>query len=164
MAATYDGNHARGSARRRIGAGLGIACAAALFLRGCQNDRRVIHGETFPADGEKRDVDLLIDVQSAAAARADATLTAAHFDGDGGINSLGRQKLDLMLRDDEGSAAPLVVYLDVRQNGAAGSGSTRPASLARHEETVLAYLSDQGVDARNVELRGGPNEQFTRPA
>jgi hypothetical protein len=90
-------------------------------------------------------------------------LTAAHFDADGGVNSLGRRKLDLMCRD-ESAGPPLVVYLDVRRNGAAGSGSTRPASLARHEEAVLAYLVDRGVDAAHVQLRSGPNVEYTRPA
>ena len=149
---------------------IAIAITAALFVGGCQNDnrdgsaRRVIHGETFPADGEPRDVDRFIDVQSAAAARIDGTLTAAHFDADGGLNSLGRRKLDLMVRDDDADAPPLVVYLDVRENSAAGSGSTRPASLARHEDSVLAFLTDQGVDAQHVRLRPGPNTQYTRPA
>jgi hypothetical protein len=149
---------------------LGVVLATALFVGGCQNDnrdgsaRRVIHGESFQADGERRDVDRFIDVQSAAAARIDGTLTSAHFDADGGLNSLGRRKLDLMVRDDAADAPPLVVYLDVRENSAAGSGSTRPASLARHEESVLAFLTDQGVDPQHVRLRPGPNTQYTRPA
>lgn len=157
------------SARRGPSAAA-VAFALALAMTGCQNDnrdgapRRVIHGETFPADAETRSVDRFIDVQSSAAARVDGTLTAAHFDADGGVNSLGRRKLDLMLRDGEADASPLVVYLDVRENSAAGSGSTRPVFLARHEEAVLAYLLDQGVDAKHVELRTGPNLQYTRPS
>ena len=135
---------------------LGIATGAAAGLAaGCQNrPEREIHGEMFPADEDVRPVDRMVEAQSAAAARADATLNAYHFDRSAALNSLGRSKIDLMLRDDE-DALPLVVYLDVRD--AAGS-------LDRHRDAVRHYLADRGVADEQVEFREGPNLEFNRPA
>ena len=112
------------------------------------------HGEMFPPDEEVRPVDRMVEVQSAAAARADATLNAYHFDRGAALNSLGKAKLDLMLRDDDESL-PLVVYLDVR----GGSGASDA-----HRDAVRHYLADRGVGEVQLELRDGPNLEHTRPA
>src|SRR5213592_1110073 len=99
---------------------LGVAGGAVIGLAaGCQSGPdRAIHGEMFPADEQVRPVDRMVDVQSAAAARSDATLNDSHFGRGASLNSLGRARLDLMLRDDD-DATPLVVYLDVRTAGGA---------------------------------------------
>jgi hypothetical protein len=97
-------------------------------------------------------------VQSAAAARSDATLNNYHFDRGGALNSLGRAKLDLMLKDDEASL-PMVVYVDIREQG------DRPASdVSRYEESARHYLADRGLRDERVEFRSGPNLSYTRPA
>src|SRR5678815_1601636 len=88
----------------------GVCGAVLAAAAGCQNDgKNPIHGEMFPPDEQVRPVDRAIDVQSAAAARSDATLNKYHFDRGGELNSLGRSKIDLMLKDDEASL-PVVVY------------------------------------------------------
>ena len=61
-----------------------------------------------------RDVQRIERVQNASGAREDATLEPYHFDK-GEVNSLGRQKLSLMIDDDDANN-PLVVYLNVPGN------------------------------------------------
>lgn len=132
------------------------ALAAVASLQGCQKDNgagQVVHGETFPADEEARAVDRFVQVQSAAAARTDPTLNASHFDGGRGLNSLGEQKLDLMLRDDD-RRRPVVVYLDL----------PREAGTDGHREAVRAYLLDHGVGEGHIEFRSGPNVDYSHPA
>ena len=131
------------------GAALGLAAGC-----GSSGSDKAMHGELFPPDEAIRPVDRMVEVQSAAAARADATLNAYHFDQGAALNSLGRAKLDLMLRDDDDSL-PLVVYLDVRD----ASGPTD-----KQRDAVRHYLADRGVAETQVELRDGPNLTYTRPA
>ena len=141
---------------------LQVALAAAV-VPGCRRDGGgLAHGERFPAGGQVRAVDRFAQVQSAAAARADATLNADHFDGRGGLNSLGRQKLDLMLRDDN-AADPLVVYLNLPSARAAAGGSFT-GSTADHRQSVHVYLLDRGVPDDQIELRSGPNLGYSHPA
>jgi hypothetical protein len=142
---------------RRLAILAGVHLSLVLAMLGCRRDRadRPAHGEKFPRDDEPRAVDRFVQVQSATAARADATLAPHHFDGRGGLNSLGRHKLDLMLRDDDASD-PLVVYLDLPAAPAA------PA--AGHQESVRVYLADHGVPGSQVEFRAGPNLGYSHPA
>lgn len=130
--------------------------AGAVMTAGCQNVRRdaSIHGEMFPRDEQLRPVDRFLEIQSAAAARNDATLNAFHFDRGAALNSLGREKLDLMLRGDDQSL-PLVVYLDVRSPGGAADA---------HRDSVRRYLVDHGVADEQLKFRTGPNLEHTRPA
>lgn len=131
-----------------------LGALALLGTPGCQHDHndRAIHGETFPDDSEPRAVDRFVQVQSSAAARTDATLTSHHFDGGHGLNSLGEQKLDLMLRDDD-RQSPLVVYLDFPRGAA-----------DRDREAVRAYLIDHGANEGQIEFRNGPNLDYSHPA
>ena len=125
------------------------------LLAGCQSGSgRAIHGEIFPPDEQVRPVDRMLEAQSASAARRDGTLNTYHFDRGGALNSLGREKLDLMLRDDD-EAVPLVVYLDVRD---------RAGGLAPYEDAVRRYLTDRGIGDGQVDFRTGPNLDYTRPA
>ena len=135
---------------------MGVAVGAVIgFATGCQGKPdHAIHGEMFPGDNEIRPVDRAVEVQAAAAARNDSTLNAYHFDRGAALNSLGKAKLDLMLRDDDESL-PLVVYLDVR-----AAGGVREA----HRDAVRNYLADRGVADANLEFRTGPNLDHTRPA
>jgi hypothetical protein len=135
-----------------LGAAGGAAAGLAAGCRGSQD--QAIHGEMFPADEQVRPVDRMVEVQSAAAARADATLYTCHFDHGSALNSLGRAKLDLMLRDDD-ETIPMVIYLDVRS-----PGGTQDA----HRESVRHYLADRGVADAQLEFRTGPNLEYTSPA
>ena len=153
----------KATARCALAAALSLAAATT----GCQTSRNGagenVRGERFPADDQTRPVDRFIDVQSAAAARTDATLNAYHFDGQGGLNSLGRRKLDLMLRDD--AALPLVVYLDLsRAEVSARAAGVLPPSADAHRDSVRVYLADRGVSDEQLELRSGPNLGYNHPA
>src|SRR5690349_17085304 len=64
----------------------------------------------FPEDaGEVRKHNQIADAMAASGARTDGTLYRHHFDG-GRLNSLGEDKLSLMLRDDD-RPEPVMVYL-----------------------------------------------------
>ena len=151
-----------------------LAAAAALLAAasaaGCQGDRgagprepRAARGDRFPAGDQVRPVDRFAGVQSAAAARADATLNADHFDGRADLNSLGRRKLDLMLHDD--AAPPVVVYVDLSRAAAAARAEGREApSPDAHHAAVRAYLADRGLGAGQVDLRDGPNVGYSHSA
>ena len=149
--------------------GLGVVCGVALYAAssGCQNDNatsdanaNAIHGEMFPGDGDERAVDRFVKVQSASAARADATLNDNHFDSGGELNSLGRAKLDLMMKDDEASL-PMVVYVDVRR---ADSRQGAAAAAERCQDSARRYLADHGMADDRVEFRTGPNFGYRHPA
>src|SRR6185369_8569522 len=87
----------------------------------------------------------------------------SHFDGRGGLNSLGRQKLDLMLRDDD--AGPVVIYLDLsRPAASARANGASPVPFDVHRESVRVYLADRGLDESQFEFRAGPNAGDTSPA
>ena len=150
--------HADNRRPRRLATLAAVHLSLVLVMLGCRKDKPA-HGEKFPAEGEPRAVDRFVQVQSATAARADATLTPHHFDGRGGLNSLGCHKLDLMLRDDDASD-PLVVYLDLPSAGAAAPAAPADA----HRESVRVYLIDHGVPDSKIELRSGPNLSYSHPA
>ena len=135
---------------------MGVAGGAVIGLaHGCQSKPdQAIHGEMFPGDNDVRPVDRMVEVQAAAAARTDSTLNAYHFDRGAALNSLGRAKLDMMLRDDD-ETLPLVVYLDVRSPGGATEAQ---------RDSVRHYLADRGVADAQLEFRTGPNLDHTRPA
>src|SRR4051812_25742266 len=97
----------------RVMAGLIVAGAVVGCEQHKEPDTRV-HGQSFRPEGEERATQKFIATQTSAGARTDATLRAYHFDC-GDLNSLGQEKLDLMLRDDD-ACAPLVLYVDVAQD------------------------------------------------
>jgi hypothetical protein len=127
----------------------GSCMLIALFSGGCEwnySQQRQAMGEFFPPQGEVRDVERVERVQAASGARVDSTLYPAHFDK-GELNSLGRQKLSLMIDDDDANN-PLVIYLDV------------PADdefKAAKQDSVIAYLKDQGLEEKQISFRQGPN-------
>lgn len=140
----------------------GIATVAALpALAGCGHGKettaenepaelRALSGDQFRPDDELRPVHRIADASAASGARNDATLHAFHFDGGNAamLNSLGEQKLDLMLADDD--ALPLVVYLDVPQDDVA----------ARRQEAIQVFLKDRGVLATQFKVVPGKNMQL----
>jgi hypothetical protein len=126
---------------------LTLALAAVSVLAGCQQDTAVQHGEDFPGPGETRSAYRYAEVQAAAGARTDATMRSYHFDK-GELNSLGRERLDLMLKDDE-SVTPLVVYLDA---------PAEQVDLRDHwQRSVVTYLKDRGLTDEQFKLEFGAN-------
>ncbi|MDB5294409.1 MAG: hypothetical protein JWO31_392 [Phycisphaerales bacterium] len=107
-----------------------------------------IAGEQFTPADEPRHVNRIIDAQAAAGARRDGTLRLCHFDAGNpaALNSLGEEKLNLMLEDDD--ALPVVVYLD------AGGDD---ALLSARQQSVKVYLRDRGLTEAQVTLVAGKN-------
>jgi hypothetical protein len=151
------------SAAARRWALIVLAAAAALLAlpaAGCQQnpggrDPAAVTrpgGEEFRPDDRPRAVHRFTAAQSAAGARNDAALRPQHFDGPD-LNSLGQEKLDLMLKDD-GSTEPLVVYLDVPMDG----------QLGARREAIRVYLKDRGLNESQVRLEPGPNPATSSPA
>jgi hypothetical protein len=83
--------------------------------------------------------------QAASAARADATLSAAHFHGDK-LNSLGEQKLTLMLEDDN-TSKPFSVYIDVVED----------TNTSGRRSSVEAFLVASGMANDQFKLENGIN-------
>ena len=152
---TTKGGEARPAARVLGGLLLALIPAAS----GCQGadgefGKAVTkpRGEAFRADDAPRAVHRFADAQGASGARFDATLHPQHFDR-GVLNSLGQEKLGLMLKDDE-ICDPLVVYLEVPSNDV----------LAGRQDSVRVYLKDRGLDDRQIQLEVGPNPSARGPA
>ena len=128
---------------------LTFAAAALVALSaGCHNaeNKELLHGEKFDADDAPRASRNAVAVQAANGARADSTLYAAHFNS-AGLNSLGRQKLDLMMLDDE-ATPPMTVYLDLGKD---------EASVKLAHTAVAEYLKARGVAESQFKIEDGQN-------
>lgn len=133
-----------------------VVTAACLLAAagGCQKKAKdVTRGEDFRPEGEKRAVHRFAEAQAASAARADATLRAVHFNGPE-LNSLGRARLDLMLKDDE-PVEPLVVYVDVPAGYPLGD---------RWRASATRFLKDRGLTDEQIRFESGVNPGRTSPA
>lgn len=129
--------------------------ATALLAVGCHSSSTqppMLHGENFVPDDQPHSVDNIAAAQAARGARADATLRPVHFN-DAGLNSLGRQKLELMLADED-AVQPMVVYLDLPPASDAG-----PARQA-----VGDYLKARGLAENQFRLVDGPNPKTLSPS
>ena len=147
--------------KRRLAA-LGLAALLlALFpaAAGCQGregergaavDRP--RGDEFRPDDYPRSVHRFAHAQAASGARNDATLHPHHFDG-GALNSLGQEKLALMLKDDE-LCDPMVVYLEVPSDDL----------LPGRQDSVRVFLKDRGLQDAQVRLEANPNPAARGPA
>lgn len=138
---------------------LKLAIAAAMLaampsMTGCQKgtpetskDLTGIPGEQFAPANEPRHMHRIADASAASGARADATLHRAHFDGGNqtALNSLGEQKLDLMLADDD--ALPVAIYLNVIGDDV----------FAACEQSVRVYLRDRGLGEQQIKVVAGRN-------
>jgi hypothetical protein len=126
------------------------AGAAVLAIAaGCQSSQPHSHGEDFLPEDQPRTVQAFTDTQAATGARTDATLHECHFDGPQ-LNSLGRDRIDLMLSDGE-APLPLTVWLDVPKDDL----------LAQRQNAVLTYLHDQRLSDSEIKLESGPNPNST---
>jgi hypothetical protein len=117
--------------------------------RGAQQQPELTYGDRFPSPDEPRHVQRVLDAQAAAGARKDATLRVCHFDTGGGnpglLNSLGEDKLDLMLLSD--ASLPLVLSLDVPKDD----------TYSAREQSIRTFLKDRGLTDAQVRLVAGPN-------
>jgi hypothetical protein len=133
-----------------------LATAALLAVAGChsgsQTAPQLLHGENFVPDDQPHAVDNLTAAQAASGTRADATLYPAHF-SDASLNSLGREKLELMLHDEEVNQ-PLTVYLDL-------PAGTDPAPA---RQAVTEYLKARGLAYNQIKLVDGPNPRTIHPS
>jgi hypothetical protein len=110
-------------------------------------------GQFFPSEIEQRDMERIMRVQAAAGARGDATLQPHHFDK-GEVNSLGREKLSLMLDDDD-TNNPISIYLNLPQDD---------EFKAARQDSIIAYLKDQGLEEKQVSFKAGSNPGSYHPA
>jgi hypothetical protein len=136
---------------------IAVAAATIAVSTGCQNANTStaerLHGEKFDEDDAPRASRNAVAITAANGARADATLYPAHFNS-AGLNSLGRQKLDLMMLDDE-STPPMTVYLDLGKN---------EASVKLAHTAVAEYLKARGVADNQFKVEDGPNPKTIHPA
>src|SRR5690349_10418025 len=92
---------------KHLGYGLVAATLVLLGATGCKSQHDpddMAYGSRdfkFSNEDDNRPARQIADTQAAVAASEDGQLSAQHFTG-GKLNSLGRQKLDLILRGDEG--------------------------------------------------------------
>ena len=110
---------------------------------GC-NSEPTAQADFFDCENQPRQTTLVLDAQSARGARADATLHPAHFDGDA-LNSLGRDKLDRMTRDND-SGFPLTLYV-------AADGE----AFTAREQSARQHLLDAGLRPDQLRIVQGVN-------
>ncbi|HEX3358243.1 MAG TPA: hypothetical protein VHS31_14820 [Tepidisphaeraceae bacterium] len=133
----------------------GSSMLIALYSIGCEYNHQQLQpmNDFFPASGEVRDVQRAERVQEASGARFDATLSPAHFDK-GELNSLGREKLSLMLDDDDANN-PITIYLNVAADD---------EFKAARQDSIVAYLKEQGLEETQIAFKEGPNPATYSPA
>lgn len=126
---------------------------------GCQSDKDEVAdgraGEDFLRDDETSAVTRIVDRQTAAGARTDATLRAYHFTH-AGLNSLGREKLDFILADRGQADGELVVYVDVE-----GDEANRQHADARRASVSEYLTSRAGLSEGEFRLESGFNPHNT---
>jgi hypothetical protein len=126
----------------------------AATLTGCHhnNPPSPNRADAFASDPAVPSVQQIVTAQTATGARDDGTLRSMHFDG-GQLNSLGRQKLDLMARDEDASSR-ILVYLDLPTD----------APVKRARGAVTDFLKSLGVADAQIQIEDGPNPSATAPA
>lgn len=130
---------------------------AASAVAGCQNSQQksyVREDDYVPNPTLERQVPRFAEMQAAVGARQDGQLVPAHFSGDT-LNSLGRQKLDLMLRDSD-AAPEKTVYLNLPK--------AQLDSFDKRRDSVVAYLKDSGLTEAQIKVEHGPNHGVDYPA
>ena len=99
----------------------------------------------FTVTAQAQNVRNVLGAQAAAGAAADSTLHPVHFDGPE-LNSLGEERLDLMLQGQE-TGQPLMVYLDLPEG---------PAQAQQHTN-VVDFLKSRGLDESRIHVENGIN-------
>lgn len=130
-----------------------VVAAMTLVITGCSSSRKQTDAPFFPSDDAYRAHQQAIDAQVAAGAREDGNLYDCHFTGDA-VNSLGRSKLDAMVR---GAEVDQVVNVHLAGDGAHDL-------LVRRMRSVTAYLKDQGLPDEQIAFTEGLNDRTYTPA
>jgi hypothetical protein len=129
-----------------------IISFAVLVLASCQHRQEQFDPtlENFFTEesGDARSPARFAQAQAASGARADATLSRHHFDGPR-LNSLGQEKLSLMLKDDD-AAEPMRVFLNLDE---------REASSGARRDAVVAFAKDAGLTDSQIEIVYGHNPE-----
>jgi hypothetical protein len=137
---------------------LGCMLAAGLLVlaAGCHDAKENLdkqkQNDAFMPDDDARAYRQFTDAEKGAGARHDGMLYAYHFDGDH-LNSLGEQKLSLMLKDND-HAFPVVVYMNVPED----------THLKSRQDAVSLYMTDCGLTAEQMKFETGPNPNATSSA
>jgi hypothetical protein len=133
-----------------------VAATALLLLGGCQSGKDDLakqkDNDQFAPDDDSRAYRKFANAQKGAGARNDGMLYAYHFDGDH-LNSLGAQKLTLMLKDND-HAFPVVVYMNVPDDD----------HLKARKDAVTLYMIDSGLKDDQLKFDLGPNPHATSSA
>jgi hypothetical protein len=136
---------------------IALACAA-LAAAGCTYSERdldpTLEGFFTEDTADPRKPNQFNEVQAASGARNDSMLHWQHFDGPR-LNSLGEQKLTLMLADDD-APQPLVVYIDI-------DGKEQNIAAPR-QESVTLFLKDRGLRDEQIRVVFGDNPAARSPA
>ena len=135
-----------------------LALAPGLLLaQGCNYSDRdldpTLEGFFVEGGAEPSRAAALADAQAASGARAEGMLYEQHFDGPR-LNSLGEQKLALMLADDDG-VDPMVVYVDLSEND---------PRAAHRRDAVTLFLKDRGLRDDQMTVVTGDNPAARSPA
>jgi hypothetical protein len=123
---------------------LAAGIAGAMLIGGCAKSD--LDDDAFFTVDQRQELSAIFTAQAQTGAKADAMLQPYHFAG-GELNSLGAQKLDLMLPDVE-DPAPLVVYLNLKD---------AQDQLKARQTAVANYLLDSGLTAEQFQLQTGRN-------
>jgi hypothetical protein len=129
-----------------------LAGAIAIASTGCSKEQKS-HNDPFFPDPQASSVRKFERSQTAKGARNDGMLYAHHFDGDR-LNTLGKQKLTLMLGDDTG-AKTMKVYLVKLGEG---------ATLDARKKAINDYLKDGLRPDEKLELVNGINPDTYHPS
>jgi len=128
-----------------------LLTASILVMAGCQQQTAVNHADDFAPDDQPKAINRQADAQAERGAGADATLYKCHFDGVN-LNSLGKAKLDLILKDSGGEA--LTIWM----------AEPDDASAQMRRLSVAGYLKDHGVAPEQVTFGSGANPDTDHPA
>jgi hypothetical protein len=107
----------------------------------------------FPSEDKKSSVDIMLEHTRAKGAAEDATLYAAHFDGDE-LNGLGQHKLALIVKGRQKNV-PVTVYVNTPGE------QDRIAKRVAMVESALGKLGVYGSDAK---VEQGQNPKVGAPA
>jgi hypothetical protein len=136
---------------------LTIAIATVLALAsGCQQESKSAdqHGEEFVPNDTMRATQKFMLAQQASGSRHDATLHAQHFNGKE-LSSLGEQKLDLMMQDDDVNE-PFTVYMNLPKDD---------VTTTARQESVVRFLKDKGFAEDQIKVEIGENpDSYTSSA
>ena len=141
-----------------------VVSVAAIGSAGCKDDaarQREArepdtrqHGEQFLAAGELGTAQKVDRAQQAVGARADASLHACHFEN-AKLNSLGEEKLRLMMQGREDAGTPLIVFVDT---------PTNDPRFGEREDSIKQFCDANSLATNQLEIHHGMNPASISPA